>query len=233
MRPLVGGNRSTTASSRAPGWWVIGRLSSGCGASRRQPYAGSVTPTSTLPDATFDDVTRSEASLRRFLHGLPGRRPGRRGGARRRARHPLDQDHRQGLRPRPRDPDGRPDHARGRRTPPARSGRWPPRRCAPTRPTRPARPAAAVCVYPDMVATAKRDPRRSPACTSPPSPRRSPAAARRSTSSSPTPATRSRPAPTRSTWSSTAGAFLSGRYLQVFDEIVAVKAGLRRRRTSR
>ena len=28
--------------------------------------------TSTLPGTTFEDVTRSEASLRRFLHGLPG-----------------------------------------------------------------------------------------------------------------------------------------------------------------
>ena len=47
----------------------------------------------------------------------PGRGPGGRGTARRRARHPLDQDHRQGLRDRPGDPDGRPDHARGRRHP--------------------------------------------------------------------------------------------------------------------
>jgi deoxyribose-phosphate aldolase len=31
-----------------------------------------VSSTSTLPGTTFDDVTRSEASLRRFLHGLPG-----------------------------------------------------------------------------------------------------------------------------------------------------------------
>jgi len=31
-----------------------------------------VTSTSTLLDPAFDDVTRSEAALRRFLHGLPG-----------------------------------------------------------------------------------------------------------------------------------------------------------------
>ena len=34
----------------------------------RQPYAGEVTTTSTA----FSDVTSSAASLRRFLHGLPG-----------------------------------------------------------------------------------------------------------------------------------------------------------------
>ena len=43
----------------------------------------------------------------------PRRRPGRRRGAGRDAGHPVHQDDRQGLRPRPRDPDGRPDHARG------------------------------------------------------------------------------------------------------------------------
>jgi deoxyribose-phosphate aldolase len=31
-----------------------------------------VTSTSAVPDTSYDDVTRSEASLRRFLHGLPG-----------------------------------------------------------------------------------------------------------------------------------------------------------------
>ena len=31
-----------------------------------------MTSSPTLPGATFEDVTRSEASLRRFLHGLPG-----------------------------------------------------------------------------------------------------------------------------------------------------------------
>ena len=51
---------------------------------RRQPYAGSVTSTPSPPPtrvrgraprhaaADFSDVTRSDASLRRFLHGLPG-----------------------------------------------------------------------------------------------------------------------------------------------------------------
>ena len=39
-----------------------------------EPYAGSVTSTSPLLDPApgFADVTRSDASLRRFLHGLPG-----------------------------------------------------------------------------------------------------------------------------------------------------------------
>ncbi len=65
-------------------------------------------------------------------------------------------------------------------------------------PTCPA--TAAVCVYPDMVGAAKEvlgDSRRQRRRGRD---RRSRAAAPRSTSSSPTPATPSRPAPTRSTW---------------------------------
>ena len=44
-------------------------------------------------------------------------RPGRSGGPRRQPRHQVDQDDREGLRHRPRDPDGRPDDARGIRHP--------------------------------------------------------------------------------------------------------------------
>ena len=99
-----------------------------------------------------------------------------------------------------------------------------PRRARPTRATRPPRRSAAVCVYGDMVADRRCEAlggqRRS---TSPPSPPRSPAGGRACRSSSPTPRTPSRPAPTRSTWSSTAARSSSGRYLEVFDEIVAVK----------
>ena len=55
--------------------------------------------------------------LRLLAAALPPRaarrRPGRRRGPGRRARHPVDQDHGQGVRPRPRHPDGRPDHAGG------------------------------------------------------------------------------------------------------------------------
>src|SRR3954466_16291730 len=47
-------------------------LFSGCGVGRGQPYAGSVTATPTVLGPGLDDVPRSEASLRRFLHGLPG-----------------------------------------------------------------------------------------------------------------------------------------------------------------
>ncbi len=61
---------------------------------------------------------------------------------------------------------------------------------------------AAICVYPDMVATAKEallngGPRTSMSRPSPPPSR---PAGPRCRSSSPTPVTRSRPAPTRSTW---------------------------------
>ena len=94
----------------------------------------------------------------------------------------------------------------------------------PSDPTTPS--VAAVCVYGDLVPVAVDALARTAAragSRSPPSPPRSPAVARPCGSSWPTPPTRSPPAPTRSTWSSTAGAFLSGRYLQVFEEIVAVK----------
>ena len=63
---------------------------------------------------------------------------------------------------------------------------------------------------------------------SPRSPRRSRAVARRGRSSSRTPPTPSPRAPTRSTWSSTAARSSSGRYGQVYDEIVAVKEACRR-----
>ena len=96
----------------------------------------------------------TDAALRRFLHGLPGVDQV---GAEARAAdlsHPVDQDHRQGLGDRPGDLDDRPDDARGRRTPTARSARCAPRPARPTRPTRPAPAVAAICVYPDMVASA-------------------------------------------------------------------------------
>ena len=116
------------------------------------------------------------------------------------ARHPLDQDHRQGVRPRPGDPDGRPDHARGRRHP--RQGARAVREGDAARPGRPDLPrrVAAVCVYPDMVADGQGGARRQPASTSPPSPPRSRSGRAALDSSSPTPRTPSRPAPTRSTW---------------------------------
>ena len=166
---------------------------------------------------------RSDASLRRFLHGLPGVDQVGAEARGRDARHPLDQDHRQGVGHRPGDPDGRPDHARGRRTPPARSARCAAKamRPDPADPTCP--PVAAVCVYPDMVADRQARRSAAAACTSPPSPPRSRAAAPRSTSSSPTPGTPSRPAPTRSTWSSTAARSCPAATSTVFEEIVAVK----------
>ena len=82
----------------------------------------------------------SESSLRRFLHGLPGRRPGRRRGRAPPASAPAR------SRPRPR--PARIDLAirmvdlttlEGAGHPRQGARAVPPRRCAPTRPTRPAR----------------------------------------------------------------------------------------------
>ena len=71
--------------------------------------------------------------------------------------------------------------------------------CAPSPATRPCPSVAAICVYPNLVATAgARSPARGVAW--PPSRRRSPRGRARSTSSSPTCGAPSRSAPTRSTW---------------------------------
>ena len=218
----------------------MGRFCTGAGDSPQpaaRPMLGAVTQTlsstaSSTPDgacpATWPTLTSSDASLRRFLHGLPGVDQV---GAEARAavpRHPVDQDHRQGLRPRPRDPDGRPDHARGRRHPgqgarAVRQGDAP----RPGRPVLPApRPRSAST--PTWSPTAKRDARRLAACTSPRSPPRS----RRGRA-----ALDIKLADTRDAVEAGAdeidmvidrGAFLSGRYLEVFEEIVAVARGVRR-----
>ena len=123
-----------------------------------QPYAGRMTSTSTTVTAAGSRLLRRHRFRRRAapLPARPARRrPGRRRGPRRGARHPLDQDHRQGVRHRPGHPDGRPDDPRGRRTPPARCARSRAKAMHPD-PADPTCPAtAAVCVYPDMVATAK------------------------------------------------------------------------------
>ena len=97
----------------------------------------------------------------------------------------------------------------------------------PADPTCPA--TAAVCVYPDMVATAKETPRRqrrhvAAVATAFPSGR---AALDIKLADTRTP---SRPAPTRSTWSSTAARSCPGRYSEVYDEIVAVREAVRRTR---
>ena len=100
-----------TSSLLGSGGSVVGFLVPG-----RSTLCWRVTSTATPaagPDNDWADITASEASLRRFLHGLPGVDQVGAEAARRRSRHPLDQDHGQGLRDRPGDLDGRPDHARG------------------------------------------------------------------------------------------------------------------------
>ena len=101
----------------SPSWIAVHRAA--------QPYAGPVTstPTTAMPTGQGSRAAGARHGLlrhhpvRRLAAPVPARparrRPGRRRGPRRRARHPLDQDHGQGVRDRPRDPDGRPDHARG------------------------------------------------------------------------------------------------------------------------
>ena len=115
----------------------------------------SRSPASMLLDPTsLGEVGRSDASLRRFLHGLPGVDQVGAEARARRARHPVDQDHGQGLRDRPRRSrmidlttlEGADTPGKVRSL------------CAKARPPRPADPtcppAAAVCVYGDMVAVA-------------------------------------------------------------------------------
>ena len=90
-----------------------------------------------LPDVS--QITASDSSLRRFLHGLPGVDQVGAEAARGDARHPVDQDHRQGLGDRPGDLDDRPDHARGRGHP--GQGARAVRQGAAARPGRPDAPA--------------------------------------------------------------------------------------------
>ena len=94
---------------------------------------------------------------------------------------------------------------------------------------------AAVCVYGDMVpyavealGAAHGDPDDGLASRSPPSPRRSRAGAHRSRSSSPTRRTPSPNGADEIDMVIDRGAFLSGRYGLVFDQIVAVKEACRR-----
>ena len=152
---------------------------------------------------------------RRQPASLPARHPRRRRrrarAAGRRARHPLDQDHLEGVGARPHHRADRPDHPRGRRH--ARQGALArreggdPRR----RPTRRARASPrSACTATWCRTRCRRSARRTATRTrarspSPRSPPRSRAAAPRGRSSSRTPPTRSPRAPTRSTWSSTAG----------------------------
>ena len=82
---------------------------------------------------------------------------------------------------------------------------------------------AAVCVYNDMVRRRRRRPQGHATSTSRPWPRRSRPGARPCRSSSPTPRDAVRAGADEIDMVIDRGAFLSGRYLDVFDEIVAVK----------
>ena len=175
----------------------------------------------TAPLPPYNDVTRSDAAFRAFLHGLPGVDQV---GAESRvadARHPLDQDDGEGLGDRHRDLDGRPDHAGGRRTPPARSA--PRRQGPPPDPSDPSTPqVAAVCVYGDLAGVAREALGGSgihvaAVATAFPSGRASRAV---------------KLADVKDAVANGAdeidmvidrGAFLAGRYLDVYEEIVAVK----------
>ena len=149
-------------------------------------------------------------------------RPGRGRGARRGAREALDQARVEALRARPRRADDGPDHARGGGH--ARQGR-----CARSKAMRPdpadltVPPVAAVCVYPNLVPPAlERAPRQ----------RRQGRVRRDRLPVRPVADRRSRSRRPRAVAELGAdeidmvidrGAFLSGRYAKVYDEIVRVK----------
>jgi deoxyribose-phosphate aldolase len=185
-----------------------------------------VSSTSTLPGTTFDDVTRSEASLRRFLHGLPGvdqvGAEARAAGLGTRSIKTSAKEFAIDLAIRMVDLTT----LEGQDTPgKVRALASKAMRPDPADPTCP--PVAAVCVYPDMVATARETLGSSgvhvaAVATAFPSGRA---------------ALDIKLADTRDAVEAGAheidmvidrGAFLAGRYLQVFDEIVAVKQACRR-----
>ena len=188
-----------------------------------QPYAGSVTTTSASTGSAgdFDDITSSESSLRRFLHGLPGvdqvGAEARAAGLGTRSIKTTAKSFAIDLAIRMVDLTT----LEGQDTPgKVKALASKAMRPDPADPTCPM--AAAVCVYPDMVATAKQTLGSSgvkvaAVATAFPSGRA---------------ALDIKLADTRDAVEAGAdeidmvidrGAFLSGRYLQVFDEIVAVR----------
>ena len=143
--------------------------------------------------------------------------------------HPVDQDHRQGVRDRPRHPDGRPDHARGPGHP--RQGARAGRQGDAPRPGRPDLPVGRRRLR--LPRHGRRPPRRRSATSG------VNVAAVATAFPSGRAAMDIKLADTRDAVEAGAdeidmvidrGAFLSGRYLQVFEEIVAVTRGLRGRR---
>ena len=171
--------------------------------------------------APLADVARSEAALRTFLHGLPGvDQVG--ADARARCSAPVrSRPSAKAVGHRPGHPDGRPDHAGGRRHP--GQGAGPVRQGPPTRSDRPDCPAvAAVCVYPSMVADRGR---RAARQRHPPGQRGDRVPVRPGAAGVKLDDTRAAVAAGADEIDMVInrGAFLSGRYLEVFDEIVAVK----------
>ena len=185
-----------------------------------------MTSSSTLLDPAFDDVTRSEASLRRFLHGLPGvdqvGAEARAAGLGTRSIKTSAKEFALDLAIRMVDLTT----LEGQDTPgKVRALASKAMRPDPADPTCPQ--VAAVCVYPDMVATARQTLGESgvhvaAVATAFPSGRA---------------ALDIKLADTRDAVEAGAheidmvidrGAFLAGRYLQVFEEIVAVREACRR-----
>jgi deoxyribose-phosphate aldolase len=180
-----------------------------------------VTATSTTPGSGFEDVTRSEASLRRFLHGLPGvdqvGADARAAGLGTRSIKTSAKDYALDLAIRMVDLTTLEGQDTAGKVRALASKAMRPDPADPTCPQ-----VAAVCVYPDMVATAKETLGASgvnvaAVATAFPSGRA---------------ALDIKLADTRDAVEAGAdeidmvidrGAFLSGHYLQVFEEIVAVK----------
>ena len=156
------------------------------------PHGGGV-------GSDFSDVTRSESSLRRFLHGLPGvdqvGAEARAAALGTRSIKTTAKEYALDLAIRMVDLTT----LEGQDTPgKVRALAAKAMRPDPADPSCPS--AAAVCVYPDMVATAKQVARRQRRQRRRRGDRLPERPGRASTSSSPTPRTRSRRAPTRSTW---------------------------------
>ena len=179
--------------------------------SRRREYPHRPMATTHRPDT----LARERAhELVRSWDGRPGalgqparpgqqRRPGRRRGAGRQPEEALDQEGLEAVGPRPRDPDDRPDDARGEghagQDPGARGEGDPP----PAR--RPHDPVASPrCASTRRSSRRPRTPSRARPSRSPRSRPGSRRARRSATSRSPRRGPPPRPAPTRSTWSSTA-----------------------------
>ena len=206
------GPRQTLPAAPGSTWYVdLATIGSRAGSSSRREYPHRPMATTHRPDT----LARERAhELVRSWDGRPGALGPLLGrvssvdqvGVEERvdsAEEALDQEGLEAVGPRPRDPDDRPDDARGEGHARARSGRSRRRRSTPSPATRrsPASPRSAST---RRSSRRRRTPSRARPSRSPRSRPASRRARRSATSRSPRRGPPPRPAPTRSTWSSTA-----------------------------